>query len=69
MVKFFNIKLNDIDIENDASFQNKFYDFIDDKNNTNNENFILDKSFDKLKELLTNIKNNCPKKLFWIFGI
>lgn len=67
MVKFFNIKLNDIDIENDASFQNKFYDFIDDKNNTNNENFILDKSFDKLKELLTNIKNNCPKKLFWIF--
>ena len=67
MVKFFNIKVKDIDIENDASFQNKFYDFIDDKKNTNNENIILDKSFDKLKEELINIKNNCTKKLFWIF--
>ena len=67
MVKFFDIKLNDIDIENDSSFQNKFYDFIDDKNNKNNESITLDKSFDKLKEELINIKNHCPKKLYWIF--
>jgi len=67
MVKFFDIKLNDIDIENDSSFQNKFYVFIDDKNNKNNENITLDKSFDKLKEELIDIKNHCPKKLFWIF--
>ena len=30
-------------------------------------NVILDSSFDKLKQDLINIKNNCEKKLFWIF--
>ena len=67
MVKFFDIKVDDIDIENDTSFQNKFYDFINDKNNSNNENIKIDKSFDMLKEELINIKNNCTKKLYWIF--
>ena len=66
MVKQFNIKLEDIDIEKDIIFHNKFNDFINDKNNDNNE-IILDSSFDLLKDELIKIKNNCPKKLFWIF--
>jgi hypothetical protein len=66
MVKYFNIKLEDIDIENELIFHKKFNDFIDDNNNSNN-NIILDKSFDLLKEELIKIKNSCPKKLFWIF--
>ena len=66
MVKFFNIKIEDIDIENEISFHNKFENFIKDKNNPNN-NLVLDKSFDILKEELIKIKNNCQKKLFWIF--
>ena len=65
MVKFFNIKLEDIDIENELVFHKKFNDFISDKNTNNNE--ILDKSFALLKEELIAIKNNCPKKLYWIF--
>ena len=65
MVKNFNIKLEDIDIEKDDIFHNKFNDFISDKNNDNN-NIILDDSFNVLKEELIKIKNNCPKKLFWI---
>ena len=66
MVKYFNIKLEDIDIENELIFHKKFNDFIDDNNNSNN-NITLDKSFELLKEELIKIKNNCPKKLFWIF--
>ena len=66
MVKNFNIKLEDIDIEKDNIFHNKFNDFISDKNNDNN-NIILDDSFDALKEELIKIKNNCQKKLYWIF--
>jgi hypothetical protein len=66
MVKYFNIKLEDIDIENELIFHKKFNDFIDDNNNSNN-NITLDKSFDLLKEELIKIKNSCPKKLFWIF--
>ena len=66
MVKNFNIKLDDIDIEKDDIFHNKFNDFISDKNNDNN-NIILDDSFDVLKEELIKIKNNCQKKLYWIF--
>ena len=66
MVKNFNIKLEDIDIEKDDIFHNKFNDFISDKNNENN-NIILDDSFDVLKEELVKIKNNCQKKLYWIF--
>ena len=66
MVKNFNIKLEDIDIEKDNIFHNKFNDFISDKNNDNN-NIILDDSFDVLKEELIKIKNNCQKKLYWIF--
>ena len=66
MVKQFNIKLEDIDIEKDIIFHNKFNDFINDKNNDNNA-IILDSSFDLLKDELIKIKNNCPKKLFWIF--
>ena len=65
MVKYFNIKLEDIDIENETIFHKKFNDFINEENNPNN--IILDKSFDKLKEELIKMKNNCPKKLFWIF--
>ena len=65
MVKYFNIKLEDIDIENETIFHKKFNDFINEENNPNN--IILDKSFDNLKEELIKIKNNCPKKLFWIF--
>ena len=66
MVKYFNIKLEDIDIENELIFHKKFNDFIDDNNNSNNS-ITLDKSFELLKEELIKIKNNCPKKLFWIF--
>ena len=67
MVKYFSIKLEDIDIENELSFHKKFNDFIDDNNNNSINNIILDKSFELLKEELIKIKNNCPKKLFWIF--
>ena len=67
MVKYFRIKLEDIDIENELSFHKKFNDFIDGNNNNSNNNIILDKSFELLKEELIKIKNNCPKKLFWIF--
>ena len=66
MVKYFNIKLEDIDIENELIFHKKFNDFIGDNNSSNN-NITLDKSFDLLKEELIKIKNSCPKKLFWIF--
>ena len=73
MVKMFDIKMQDIDIENEIIFHKKFEDFINDKNNLNNvedychNNLFLDKSFDILKEELIKIKNKCPKKLFWIF--
>ena len=66
MVKNFNIKLEDIDIEKDVIFHNKFNDFINEKNNDNN-NIILDDSFDIFKDELIKLKNNCHKKLFWIF--
>ena len=66
MVKFFNIKFEDINIENDKYFHKKFDNFINDENHIYN-GITLDKSFDALKEDLINIKNNCPKKLFWIF--
>ena len=67
MVKYFNIKLEDIDIENESAFHKKFNDFIDEKNSENNNSFTSDKSFEFLKEELIKIKNNCQKKLFWIF--
>lgn len=68
MVKNFNIKLDDIDIEKDAIFNSKFNDFINEKNNDNDNNdIILDNSFDILKEELIKIKKNCQKKFFWIF--
>ena len=66
MVKYFNLQYQDINIENDALFQKKFEDFINGKKDINND-ITLDKSFDALKEELINIKNNCMKKLFWIF--
>lgn len=66
MVKFFNIKLEDIDIEKEIIFKQKFEDFINDKNYSNN-NLILDESFDILKEQLISLKNTCQKKLFWLF--
>ena len=50
----------------DTLFQKKFEDFINGKKDINND-ITLDKSFDALKEELINIKNNCMKKLFWIF--
>ena len=64
MVKYFNIKSEDIIFEKDLSFHKKFNDFI---NKENDINIKLDSSFDKLKQELINIKNNCEKKLFWIF--
>ena len=64
MVKYFNIKSEDIIVEKDLSFHKKFDDFINKKDDIN---IILDSSFDKLKQDLINIKNNCEKKLFWIF--
>ena len=66
MVQFFNIKKNEIDFENEVVFDKKFDDFIK-MNSDNNNNIVLDKSFDILKDELMKIKNNCPKKLFWIF--
>ena len=66
MIKYFNIKLEDIDIENEKLFHKKFDDFINEKNVGNN-NIVLEKSFDLLREELVKIKKNCPKKLFWIF--
>ena len=64
MVKYFEIKSEDIIFEKDLSFHKKFNDFM---NKKDDENIILDSSFDKLKQDLINIKNNCEKKLFWIF--
>ena len=65
MVKYFNIKSDDIIVEKDLSFHKKFDDFM---NNVKDDiNIKLDSSFDKLKQDLINIKNNCEKKLFWIF--
>lgn len=65
MIKYFNIKLEDIDIEKEDRFLSKFNDFANDKNNLNND--LLDKSFDSLREELTKIKRNCPNKFYWIF--
>ena len=65
MVKYFNIKSDDIIVEKDLSFHKKFYDFMN--NIKDDSNIKLDTSFDKLKQDLINIKNNCEKKLFWIF--
>ena len=64
MVKYFNLKSEDIIFENDLSFHKKFDDFMNKKNDIDINNDI---SFDKLKQELINIKNNCEKKLFWIF--
>ena len=67
MVQFFQIKLEDIDIENEDVFKVKFKDFVSGTNDINNNNIILDKSFDNLKEELIKIKRDCQKKLYWIF--
>ena len=64
MVKYFNLKSEDIIFEKDISFHKKFNDFIYKEDDMNIE---LDNSFDKLKQELINIKKNCEKKLFWIF--
>ena len=64
MVKYFNLKSEDIIFEKDLSFHKKFDDFMNKKNEIDINNDI---SFDKLKQELINIKNNCEKKLFWIF--
>ena len=65
MVKYFNIKSDDIIVEKDLSFHKKFDNFMN--NIKDDSNIKLDTSFDKLKQDLINIKNNCEKKLFWIF--
>ena len=64
MVKYFDIKSEDIIVEKDLSFHKKFNDFMSSQDDINVK---LDSSFDKLKQDLINIKNNCEKKLFWIF--
>ncbi len=64
MVKYLNLKSEDIIFEKDLSFHKKFDDFMNKKNEIDINNDI---SFDKLKQELINIKNNCEKKLFWIF--
>ena len=65
MIKYFNIKSDDIIVEKDLSFHKKFDNFMN--NIKDDSNIKLDISFDKLKQDLINIKNNCEKKLFWIF--
>ena len=64
MVKYFNIKSEDIIFEKDLSFHKKFDDFMNKKDELD---IKLDISFEKLKQELINMKNNCEKKLFWIF--
>ena len=63
MIKFFDIKLSDIFIEKDYSFEKKYYDFISRKN----DDIKLLPSFNKLKKELIKISNNCKKQLYWIF--
>jgi hypothetical protein len=67
MLKELNIKLEDIDIEKEALFKQKFNEFINEEKDNNNHNIMLDESFKNLKEKLMKMKKNCPKKLFWIF--
>ena len=67
MILFFNIKREDIDIENEVVFHKKFDDFIHATSTENSNSIASDKSFDILKDELMKIKNNCQKKLFWIF--
>ena len=65
MVKYFNIKSEDIIVEkDDTSFHKRFNDFINSKGDFD---IKLDNSFDKLKQELIIIKNSCQKKFFWIF--
>ena len=64
MVKYFNIKSEDIIFEKDLSFHKKFDYFMNKKDELD---IKLDISFEKLKQELINMKNNCEKKLFWIF--
>ena len=67
MLKELNIKLEDIDIEKEVLFKQKFNEFINEEKDNNNCNIMQDESFKNLKEKLMKIKTNCPKKLFWIF--
>ena len=64
MVKYFNIKSDDIIVEKDVSFHKRFNDFI---NSKSEPNIILNNSFENLKQELIKIKKNCEKKFFWIF--
>lgn len=63
MVKFFDIKLSDIFIEKDYTFEKKYNDFISSKS----EDIKLLSSFNKLKKDLIKISNNSKNQLYWIF--
>jgi hypothetical protein len=64
MVKYFNIKPEDINFEKDISLPKIFERFMNKKDDSD---IKLDISFDKLKQNLINMKNSCEKKFFWIF--
>ena len=65
MIKFFNLSLDEVNIEKDIMFEQKFRVFIDEKNDENKD-IQLNKSFEELKEQLIYIKNNNINKLIWI---
>ena len=61
-VKKMKIKSNDINIENDIKFTEKFENFI----NESNKFLNLNSSFNKLEEILIYYFNNSINKLKWI---
>ena len=61
-VKKMKIKSNDINIENDIKFTEKFENFI----NESNQFINLNSSFNKLEEILIYYFNNSINKLKWI---
>lgn len=66
LIKLFDIKLDDVNIQHDIMFEQKFRDFTNEKNNVHNCE-ELDNSFNDLKDQLIYIRDNNINKFFWIF--